>query len=441
MIYSPTWESLREHGVPRWFENAKFGIFIHWGIYSVPAWAPTTGELGAVPREEWFKNNPYAEWYLNSLRTKGSPTWKYHIEKYGEKFDYYDFIDMWKAEKWDPKKWAELFKKSGAQYVIPTTKHHDGFCLWPSKYTDFNSAEKGPKRDLIGELSKAVKDKGMRFGVYYSGALDWRFTNAPIERSEDMRGLIRPHTYAYADYAYNQFMELVERYSPDILWNDIGWPEKGREDLKYLFAYFYNRNPSGVVNDRWEIPHWDFHTPEYKQNYPDGIPSYKWELCRGLGYSFGYNRNEGEEEVLRDKELVRLLVEVVSKGGNLLLNVGPKADGTIPKIQEKRLLSLGKWLEKNGEAIYDTRPWKMDKTQTYDGKEIRFTVGKDAFYVIMFNVTHERNTIKSLELREETKIRTLRGDTVPFKSKGDDVEITVPLSDDEIVVLKVSPIP
>lgn len=330
---------------------------------------------------------------------------------------------------------------AGAKYVIPTTKHHDGFCLWPSKYTDFNTMNKGPKRNLIGELSEAVKNEGLRFGVYYSGVLDWRFTRDPITTSEDIRIVIRPHTYEYSDYAYNQFMELIDIYNPDILWNDIGWPEKGGEDIKYLFAHFYNKNPEGLVNDRWDVSHWAFRTPEYKQNYPEGIPPYKWELNRGLGFSFGCNRNESDKEILSSKELIHLLVEVVSKGGNLLLDVGPRADGTIPEIQRNRLLSLGEWLEKNGEAIYGTRPWKVDKTQTDDGKEIRFTVGKDALYVIMFNVTHERNTVKSLELREETKIRTLRGDTVPFKPKGDDVEITVPLSDDGMVVLMVSPIP
>ncbi len=439
--YAPNWTSLKEHDIPKWYDDAKFGIFIHWGPYSVPAWAPTTGELGKVPREEWFKNNPYAEWYLNSLRINGSPTYKHHVEKYGENFDYYKFVEMWKAEKWDPKEWAELFKKAGAKYVIPTTKHHDGFCLWPSKYTDFSVMNKGPKRDLIGELSKAVKAEGLKFGVYYSGALDWRFTKTPITTSEDLE-FVRPHTYEYSDYVYNQFMELIDSYDPDILWNDIGWPEKGREDLKYLFAYFYNKNPNGLVNDRWDMPHWDFKTPEYKQNYPEGIPHYKWELCRGLGFSFGYNQNEGYEEILSSEELIHLLVEVVSKGGNLLLNVGPKADGTIPKIQQERLLALGKWLEENGEVIYETRPWKVDEEKTPQGNEIRFTMGQNALYMFLFDVDQSVLTIRSLKMPKNAKISTLKDEGIDFKQKREGIEIFLPPNlKDTIIVLKISPIP
>ncbi len=438
--YTPNWSSLKSHGVPKWYDGAKFGIFIHWGIYSVPAWAPTTGELGTVPREEWFKNNPYAEWYLNSLRIKGSPTWKHHVEAYGEGFDYYDFIEMWKAEKWDPFEWVDLFKKAGAKYVIPTPKHHDGFCLWPSKYTEFNALKMGPKRDLIGELAKAVKSESLRFGVYYSGALDWRFTRNPITLSQDMQ-IIRPHTYGYSDYAYNQFMELVNAYEPDILWNDIGWPEKGRDDLRYLFTYFYNEKPDGLVNDRWDVPHWDFQTPEYQENYPQGIPPYKWELCRGLGFSFGYNQNESDKEILSSEELVHLLIEVVSKGGNLLLNIGPRADGTIPEIQRERLVALGKWLKKNGEAIYNTHPWKVDRLETLDGDEVRFTVGKNALYAFFFNIDSVPLVVNGLKISKNAKVTTLDGKAIHFNQKVNGVEITLPALKEIPMILKISPIP
>ncbi len=442
--YIPTWSSLKEHNVPKWYDDAKLGIFIHWGPYSVPAWAPTTGELGEVPQGEWFENNPYAEWYLNSLRIKRSPTWKHHVEKYGKNFDYYKFVDMWKAEKWDPKEWVELFKKAGAKYVIPTTKHHDGFCLWPSKYTDFNAMNRGPKRDLIGELAKAVKDEGLKFGVYYSGALDWRFTKEPITTSEDIRFIIRPHTYEYSDYAYKQFEELIEKYKPDILWNDIGWPEKGREDLKYLFAHFYNKNPEGVVNDRWDVSHWDFKTPEYKQNYPEGIPSYKWELCRGLGFSFGYNQNESDKEVLSSEKLIYLLVEVVSKGGNLLLNVGPKADGTIPEIQRERLLTLGKWLEKNGEAIYDTTSWNMEKTETTDGTEVRFTRKDPNLYCILLGTPQYKElTLKSLRIDVKSVVTLMStGEKLKHQVEGENTKIFFPRLPEEFctTILKISPV-
>ena len=442
-MYEPTWESIGEHEVPEWYDDAKFGIFIHWGIYSVPGWAPTTGELGDVPDEIWFVQNPYAEWYLNSLRIKGSPTWKHHVETYGEDFDYYSFLDMWNIDRWDPEEWVELFKKAGAKYVVPTTKHHEGFCLWPSEYTDFCVTKRGPNRDIIGELEKAVRDAGLRFGVYYSGALDWRFTKDPIRRSKDLK-IIRPHTYQYADYVYNQFMELIEKYNPDILWNDIGWPDKGKEDLRYLFSYFYNRNPDGLVNDRWEVPHWDFMTAEYKQNYPGEIPSHKWEFCRGLGFSFGYNQNEGPEHVLSTEKLVYTLVDVVSRNGNFLLNVGPKADGTIPELQKERLIQLGKWLEKNGEAIYGTKPWVRATGRTSDGMEIRFTKKDDSLFVTFLGVPKSGKVIvESLRVEEGTKIHILGSDVpLEYRQKGEDLEVILPEHEESIaLVLKLTPLP
>lgn len=444
MHYEPTWESLRHHGIPKWYEDAKFGIFIHWGLYSVPAWATPIGELGDFSAEEWFKNNPYAEWYQNSLRIKGSPTWKHHVETYGENFEYERFAELWKAERWNPDEWAELFKKAGAKYVVPTTKHHEGFCLWPSKYTDFRVILKGPKRDIIGELSKSVRNAGLRFGVYYSGALDWRFTKEPIAKDGDIK-YIRPHTYEYSDYAYNQFMELIELYLPDILWNDIGWPEKGREDLKYLFAYFYNRNPNGLVNDRWDVNHWDFRTAEYHLGYHEDIPSYKWEFCRGLGYSFGYNQVESEEHTLTVEQLISVLSDVVSKGGNLLLNVGPKADGTIPEIQKERLIGLGKWLEKNGEAIYETRPWSKWGEKIDEKTEIRYTKRDNNLYVIVLGRLQKDDLkVSNVQPSENTKVELLEiNEPLKYSYNGKDLIISIPqnFKDKYGIVIKISPIP
>ena len=178
--YTGNWNSVNTHTVPKWYEDCKFGIFIHWGIYSVPAFAPHTWELGEVDSKEWFADNPYAEWYYNSLNIGKGPTYEHHMEKYGKDFKYEDFIPMWKAENWDPKQWAEIFKEAGAEYVVLTTKHHDGFCLFPSKYTHFNSVEMGPKRNITGELTEAVRDAGIRMGLYYSGLIDWQYANDPI---------------------------------------------------------------------------------------------------------------------------------------------------------------------------------------------------------------------------------------------------------------------
>ncbi len=174
--YKPIFDSIKEHPLPEWYNDAKLGIFIHWGLYSVPAWAPTTGELGDVDWNIWFGLNPYAEWYQNSLRINESETRKYHNQKYGTDFKYEDFTKLWKAANWDPDNWAILFKQIGAKYVVLTTKHHDGFNLWPSNYTDFSVKNTGPKRDLVGDLTKAVRKQGLKMGLYYSGLLDWRHT-------------------------------------------------------------------------------------------------------------------------------------------------------------------------------------------------------------------------------------------------------------------------
>ena len=205
--YMGTWESVKKHQVPEWYEDCKFGIFIHWGIYSVPAFAPRTWELGEVDGdEEWFCNNPYAEWYYNSVNVGKGPTYEHHLKKYGKDFKYEDFIPQWRAENWNPAQWAELFQKAGARYVVLTTKHHDGFCLYDSAYTDFNTTVMGPKRDITEELTEAVREAGLKMGLYYSGLIDWQFANDPIFYEEQNFGNACP-TFEYADYSYNQMKE------------------------------------------------------------------------------------------------------------------------------------------------------------------------------------------------------------------------------------------
>jgi len=182
--YGATWDSIRTHTVPDWYSDAKLGIFIHWGLYSVPAWAPPSGELGKVDRNKWFYQNPYAEWYLNSLRLKDSPTYKHHIETYGAKFDYYDFATIFNkdTQQWKPSEWAKLFHGTGARYVVLTSKHHDGFRLWPSQVPNPKRPSDSitAKRDLVGELTAAVRAEGLKMGLYYSGGLDWTFEPKPI---------------------------------------------------------------------------------------------------------------------------------------------------------------------------------------------------------------------------------------------------------------------
>lgn len=407
--YTGTWESVKQHQVPQWYEDCKFGIFIHWGLYSVPAYAPQTCELGEMDTdEEWFCNNPYAEWYYNSINVGHGPSYEYHVAKYGKDFKYEDFVPMWKAEKWDPSEWAEIFRKAGAQYVVLTTKHHDGFCLYPSKYTEFNSVTMGPQRDITGELTEAVRKEGLRMGVYYSGLIDWQFANDPIYRAEDLFGNSCP-TYAYADYSYNQMKELIDRYKPSVLWNDIGWPKQSEQAMPYLLAHYYNTVEEGVVDDRFNGLYKDFSTKEYQQGKANREE--KWEMCRGMGLSFGYNANEGDEHLISIPRLVNLLVSTVANNGNLLLNIGPKADGTIPEEQVKRLLILGNWLGINGEGIYGTRCSKRVSEIRDNGIELHYTKKNQDLYIFADGLVEGENTI------------FLQGITQPVRALNSDLEI------------------
>ena len=352
-LYFANWESLRAHPIPQWYDDAKVGIFIHWGPYSVPAYANPSFQLGEIPTEyDWYTNNPYAEWYANSVRVGKGPTYEHHIKTYGKDFPYERFTDMWKAENWDPQQWASLFKQAGAKYVVLVTKHHDGFCLFHSKYTDFSTTSRGPMRNITGELTQAVRDAQMKMGLYYSGYYNWTFYDEPVFSKANCRSYCPP-TYAYADFVYSQCKELIDTYQPSLFWNDIGWPEVGEDALKHLLAHYYNSNEDAVVNDRFSGFYHGYLVKEYqsgKQNRTE-----KWEMTRGLGLSFGYNQMENESNAIGCTELLDLLAGTVANNGNLLINVGPKADGTIPDWQEKRLRVMGDWLRRNGAAIYDTR--------------------------------------------------------------------------------------
>ena len=379
--YEPTWDSLRTHPVPDWFHDAKLGIFIHWGLYSVPAFAPPTGELGKVDWNTWFYKNPYAEWYLNSLRLTTSETATRHAATYGADFDYYRFSETFhkESEKWDPNKWAEVIQRTGAGYAVLTTKHHDGFALWPSKVKHPTRNDLTTKRDFTGELTSAVRKKGLRMGLYYSGGLDWTFETKPVATMGDL-GTTAPKSQEYADYADAHWRELIERYEPAVLWNDISYPKLGK--IANIFADYYNRFPEGLVNSRFNTPHIDFTTPEYTKY--DKIVEKKWETCRGLGFSFGYNQVEDGRHVIAADKLIEMLIDIASKNGNLLLNIGPKPDGTISEIQMDRLEKLGAWMAVNGEGIRGTRPHTKAQAKTSTGEEIRYTRKGSTLYAFVF---------------------------------------------------------
>ncbi len=357
--YEKSWESIDSRPLPGWYDDAKLGIFVHWGIYSVPAFAPKRQEVEST-------GLAFSEWYGWLVWDKFAPFYNFHREKYGDDFRYEDFAGQWKAEMFDPDKWAKLFKRAGAQYVVLTSKHHDAFCLWPSYYSwNWNSVDIGPHRDIVGELMEALDNNGLRRGLYYS-LLEW------------FHPAMKPHDQANAEVAkfaqekmIPQMKELVETYHPQVLFADGEWSYDSDQwnSLDFL-TWLYNESSvkeSIVVNDRWGKDtrgvHGGYLSSEYgavssnalsEEDAQENLRQRKWEECRSIGASFGYNRNEDIEDYLSESQLVRLLVDTVSRGGNLLLNVGPCADGTIAPLIQERLTQLGEWIDVNGEAIYGT---------------------------------------------------------------------------------------
>jgi alpha-L-fucosidase len=416
--------------VPSWFTDAKLGIFIHWGAYSVPAWAEPTGELGAVDEKTWFKHNAYAEWYWNTIRFDDSPARQHHRETYGDA-PYDDFLDAWRAEEFDPAEWARLFRRAGARYVVPTTKHHDGIALWDAPGTGTrNTVHRGPRRDLIGDIGAAVREAGLRFGVYYSGGLDWSISDfPPLDNARAVRQL-RPNDAAYAAYAYLHVRDLVDRYHPDVLWNDIEWPDAGKHEgslgLHELMRHYYATVPEGVVNDRWGDTHCDYETSEY-QYHLDSENAAAWENCRGIGLSFGYNQAEDASHLLDGPALVRHLLDVVSRGGNLLINVGPTASGLVPDGQRAALEGLGEWLDVNGAAVYGTRRLEPEVADASDNPWVRWTADGERAWAVVDGVGSVVLPARADRLDLDSA-RTPDGTPVAASASDTGVEVTLPAS-------------
>ncbi len=473
-MYQPTLESVRQHPLPEWYHDSKFGIFIHWTISSVPAFAPTgLGDIHQLTlkksQEYVFAHQPYAEWYQNSLRIPGSPVQQYHAEKYGADYPYEAFGDVFneQSRRWDPAAWADLFRRAGARYVVLVTKHHDGFLFWPSQTPNPFRPGYRATRDVVGELTGAVTAQGLKMGFYYSSALDWTFTRQPIQNFADLV-TSGPTTRQYIDYVEKHWMELIDRYDPWLLWSDIGYPPS--YSLPRLFAYYYNRKPEGVVNDRWfqlpaflhnplgrlilkqmmkrimqsssaalpKVPHCDYLTTEYV-DYENQVP-FKWESCRGIGNSFAYNQFEKPEDYLKSPVLIRMLADIVSKNGNLLLNVGPRPDGSIPEPQVAALEGMGRWLETNGEAIFGTRPWIRSGEAAENGLDARYTCRGSTVYAILLDLPGDgRAALPGLSLAAGQPVRLLgRAEPVEWAQEGDRLVVVLPagLDRDEVPVLK-----
>jgi alpha-L-fucosidase len=393
-VYEPTWESLDSRPIPEWFQDAKFGIFIHWGVYSVPAWI----------RVSEGRYASYAEWYYARVMGELKGDEDFHERTFGEDFDYRDFAPMFKAELFDPDLWAGLFAESGARYVVLTSKHHDGFCLWPTHSPfkrGWNSMDVGPERDLVGDLSEAVRKRGLRMGLYYS-LIEWetnRTGRTPSGRfipQEAMDAYGIPLDRYVDDHVLPQLRELVTEYEPALIFSDAGEWDHDEEfwRTKDFLAWLYNNAANKdevVVNDRWAkgMPgkHGDYFSSEYQD--AEGVGTeHPWEESRGMGRSYGYNRAENIDHYRTSKELVHELIDVVARGGNLLLNVGPTADGRIPVIMQQRLRDIGSWLRINGDAIYGTTPWEArdDRTPSHDGQpRVRFTQKGDDLFALLLD--------------------------------------------------------
>ncbi len=429
---SPALQALRHRPVPTWWTDAKLGIFVHWTPASIPAFAPTDVEVTDVLAADGpapLAGIPYAEWYLSSLQYPDSAVARHHREHYGDR-PYEAFADDFRAAlpQWDPDDWADRFARAGAAYVVLVTKHADGFCLWPSEVANPHRDGWNAGRDLVGELATAVRARGLRFGVYYSGGLDWTFLPRPQGSPADVLAAV-PHDEAYADYAEAQVRELVDRYRPSVLWNDIAWPFGG-ERLWRLFADYYDAVPDGVVNDRWHPyrrawdlvdtgpgrrafnaatrratregrpaprpPHFDHLTPEYTTF--DHVPDRPWECCRGIDRSFAYNRASGPEDHVGRDDLLGSLADIVAKGGNLLLNVGPRGEDTaVPEEQQRRLDWLGEWLTVAGPALRATRPWVVPAATGPDGHDLRFTSRGEDVHVLVLDGPREAVTVDVVE--------------------------------------------
>ena len=405
--YQATWESLKKYQIPDWFRDAKFGIFIHWGVYSVPAFG--------------------SEWYPRDMYRKESKAFAHHLETYGpqSKFGYKDFIPQFKGEKWDPVQWVNLFKKAGARYVVPVAEHHDGFAMYKTAFSKWNAVEMGPHRDIVGELAAEVRKQGLIFGLSSHRIEHWFFMNGGRRFESDVLdpqwadfyGPAREENETPSPEYMNDWLlrntELVNNYQPQLFWFDWWIEQPAMDPYRRSFAsFYYNKglewNKGVVVN--------------YKNvSYPDqaavldmergklgGIRKLAWQTDDAIGNkSWGYAAGNTFKSA---QYVITNLADIVSKNGNLLLNIGPRPDGTITDEETQTLLGTGKWLDVNGEAIYGTRPWKIagegptesasgsftDQKKPFTAQDVRFTTKGDVLYAIALGLPSGNTLIKAL---------------------------------------------
>jgi alpha-L-fucosidase len=494
--YQPTYESLSHHPMPSWYKDAKLGYFVHWTVSSVPAYANPAGLvgfsvdagalLGNLFQSRFYPELAYGEWYRSNMQDKKGQTWAYHAAHYGSRFDYYDFVERFNAQQQtaDVQGLARFIKDAGGRYTVFVAKHHDGVSFFKPtvEHARLPVSKQVSARDVVGEFSQAVKALGMKSGLYYSGYFDWAYSRkqfvhgdlsaagnllgAAVEASTDQnfRGLVRAH-----------YIDLIDQYDPDILWNDLAFIGDPAE----VQAYFFNRKPDGVVNDRWKSPlrfydmafaqpglkdvykgvmagvqsavnaasqrepvtpsvpqvFSDFDTHEYIDVPQAAYPNTRYfENTRGVGRSFAYTAND--VDFISGDELIHFLVDVVSKNGNLLLNIGPRPDGSIPEAQAGPIRELGRWLQVNGAAIYGTRPWRLASDVSKQGQKLMYTTDKDGHLYVMLDSANSGETVLTLpNVQVDASVPAVgavamlgRTDGLKWAQVGRDLQLVLPAS-------------
>lgn len=403
--FNPTWESLSKYQISPWFNKSKFGIFIHWGLYSIAE----------------FNN----EWYSRNMYIKDTEEYHHHIKTFGphKEFGYKDFIPMFKAEKFDPKQWAELFKKSGAKYVVPVAEHHEGFQMYESAISKWNSMEMGPKRDIVGELKNAVEEEGLTFATSSHRAEHWWFMSngrnfesditdnlvkgdfywpaMPEGVHYDFRSEPKPNQEFLEDWL-ERTVEIIDKYEPKMLYFDW-WiqHETFKPYVLKLVAYYYNyahhNNFEATIAYKHDTLLHGTGVVDMERGGFENAQVLPWQTDTSIANnSWCYTNSLDYKEI---DELITTLVDVVSKNGNLLLNIGPKGSGEIPEYERDILIQMGQWLNLNGEGIYNTIPFKVssegvnnisggmfaEETVTYTHEDIRFTLGNGYIYAFIMN--------------------------------------------------------